>query len=308
MKKLSEHEDPPLTDAARLAEMIAGDFYCARFDLSARDLVSGNTWSQMPEVEYVQKLRASGASDRMVRLFLTFISAMDRARDAVRLWRAGARLFESRPELFDPVEVKDMQLEELLPLLSASGVSQRHKADTGAWLGIARSLAAGSGPVCRVIDQGSGDAKELLEDLQSRDHAGLPRFPMLRGPKIGPMWVRMVAEPGGARIDRMDTIPVAVDVQVRRATENLGVTDTRGLPLKAATKWVIQSAWHVAVAGAKIDGPSGITGTCAALDPALWFFGKYGCSHCEKVGKRVPIGRACGYCQLPVPTPTRAGE
>ena len=148
MKKLSEREDPPLTDAARLAEMIAGDFYCARFDLSARDKVSGNTWSQMPEVEYVQKLRASGASDRMVRLFLTFISAMDRARDAVRLWRAGARLFESRPELFDPAEVEDMQLEELLPLLSKSSVSQRHEADTGAWLGIARSLAAGSGPVC----------------------------------------------------------------------------------------------------------------------------------------------------------------
>ena len=157
-----------------------------------------------------------------------------------------------------------------------------------------------------MIDQGSGDARELLEDLQSRDHASLPRFPMLRGPKIGPMWVRMIAEPGGARIDRMDTIPVAVDVQVRRATENLGVTDTRGLPLKAATKWVIQSAWHVAVADAKIDGPPGITGTCAALDPALWFFGKYGCSHCERVGRRVPIGRACGHCQLPVPT--RAGE
>lgn len=26
--------------------------------------------------------------------------------------------------------------------------------------------------------------------------------------------------------------------------------------------------------------------------------GKYGCSHCENSGKRVPIGSACEYCQL----------
>ena len=36
-----------------------------------------------------------------------------------------------------------------------------------------------------------------------------------------------------------------------------------------------------------IGGPPGVAGTCAALDPALWFFGKYGCSHCEKMGRRV---------------------
>ena len=47
--------------------------------------------------------------------------------------------------------------------------------------------------------------------------------PRLPGP---PMWVRMMAAPGRAVISHMETIPVAVDVQVRRVTENLGVTDT----------------------------------------------------------------------------------
>ena len=51
---------------------------------------------------------------------------------------------------------------------------------------------------------------------------------------------------------------------------------------------MIQSAWRGAVSSAAFGGPSGIGGTCAALDPALWFFGKFGCSHCEQVGRRSP--------------------
>ena len=289
------------TELARLAEMIANDFYDGRLDLSARGVESGNAWTQMPEVECVEAIRRDPRiSERDIRLFLTFISAMDRARDAVRLWRAGVELFEAHPQVFDPTEASAMSFSVLRARLSESGVSQRHGPDTEAWRSIAGSLATRSGSVCRVIDCGVGDAKELLRELRSRDRVGRPRFPMLRGPKLGPMWVRIMSNPGGAKIDRIDIIPVAVDVQVRRVTENLKVTDTHGLELKKA-KREIQSAWHKAVSAAKIGGPSGIKGTCAALDPALWFFGRYGCTYCEKERQRVPIGRACNHCQLDLP-------
>ncbi|WP_423924481.1 hypothetical protein [Candidatus Palauibacter sp.] len=109
-----------------------------------------------------------------------------------------------------------------------------------------------------MIDEGCGDAGELRRDLQTRDEDGRARFPMLRGLKVGPMWIRIMANPDGAVIDRIETITVAVDVQVRRATENLGVT--------------------------------------AALDPALWFFGRHGCGHCEREGEKVSFGRACDHC------------
>ena len=70
------------------------------------------------------------------------------------------------------------------------------------------------------------------------------RFPELRGDKISLMWIRMMAEPGKARIRRhLDAVPVAVDVQVRRVTENLGVTDTRGPKLNNRIKKEIQNAW-----------------------------------------------------------------
>lgn len=286
-----------ISDTAQIIEMLASDFYGAELDLSRRGIASYDPWAQMPEVEVVQEMRTYGTSDRAVRLFLTFVSAMDRARDANRLWRDAADLFRLHPEIFDPAEVTKITLSTLKSHLSASRVSQRHGPDSKAWHIISISLTSENSPIRRVIDCGLGDAEELLKTLKSKNGMGQSKFPFLRGPKIGPMWVRIMANPGGAKITRMETVPVAVDVQVRRATENLGIADTRGLKLREA-KPIIQHVCREAVAEINMGGPSGISGTSAALDPALWFYGKYGCSYCEKSGKRIPISRACYNCQL----------
>ena len=290
-------------NAKRLAVLIASDFYENRLDLSSRPAPSGEaSWDSMPEVEAARQIRALGTPSDAVRIFLTLIAAMDRARDATLLWRAGGALFGSHPEVFDPHRAADLPCSSLKHLLAEARVSQRHEPDAQAWHRIAKSLATAQGsPVHNVIHRGVGDAEELLKESR--------RFPMLRGPKIGPMWVRILAEPGEATITGLDTLPVAVDVQVCRATANLGVVPDRLEDLRKVIARVesidgplraeIQSAWQKAVAGAGICGPSRIAGTCAALDPALWSFGKYGCSHCERVGARVPIGRACDRCQLP---------
>ena len=289
---------PYIPHAAKVAEAIASDFYDDRLDLSARDVAPGSTWSRMPEVKCATRLREAGASDRSIRLFLTFVAAMDRARDAVRLWNSGIELFQSYPELFEPAEVSAISTSTLRERLSQYGTSQRHGPDSSAWNVIARSLAAGGNPVSRVVDSGVGNAGELLSYLRTSS-GGQARFPLLRGPKIGPMWIRMLVAPGGAKIDDIDIIPVAVDVHVRRVTENLRVSDTQGMTIEKARP-VIQDAWRTAVAATRIGGPLGITNTCAALDPALWIWGKYGCSHCEKAGQLVPIGHACDHCRLRV--------
>ncbi len=286
-----------MSDTVRIVKMISSDFYGGQLDLSQRGITSYDPWSQMPEVEFVQEMRASGASDRTVRLFLTFVSAMDRARDANRLWRVAAELFRSHSELFDPAEVTKITLSTLRLRLSESGVSQRHGPDSQAWRTIATNLVSEDSSIRRVINRGLGDAEELLTALKSKDSMGRSKFPFLRGQKIGPMWIRIMVNPGGAKVTRMEAVPVAVDVQVRRTTENLGIADTRGLRLREA-KPIIQNACHNAVAKTDIGGPPRIAGTSAALDPALWFYGKYGCSHCEKSGNRIPIGSACAHCQL----------
>ena len=257
--------------AARLAETLASDFY------------DKGRWEQMLEVRYAKQLRrlSRGATEREVRLFLTFISAMDRVRSAEDLWKKGFELFKSNPELFDPARIPSIQLLE--KLLRKNGVSKLHKQDVPAWRRIAESLRSRPlSPVRRVIDGGVGDAAELLENLHGCDRAGKPLFPLLRGPKIGAMWVRMMAEPGGARIKNIDVVPVAVDTNVRRITECFGVTEPSNCPLTEKTRLAIQCFWKKAVDAADIGGPAGIAGTCAALDPALWYFGKNGLDDAPK--------------------------
>jgi len=286
--------------ASVVAEAIANDFYNDRLDLSTRGVPPGSTWLRMPEVKCATRLRESGASHRSVRLFLTFIAAMDRARDATRLWSNGVELFRSYPEFFEPTEVSAVPISTLRAKLSQYGVSQRHGPDSSAWHAIASSIAVGENPVSQVVDSGVGNARDLLSYLRTSCR-GQSRFPLLRGPKIGPMWVRMLVAPGGATIDDIDIIPVAIDVHVRRVTGNLRVADTLDMSEDEARQ-VIQGTWGAAVTRTRIGGPLGITDTCAALDPALWLFGKFGCSHCEKVGQAVPIGRACNHCRLRVST------
>ena len=298
-----------MLDTTELVEIIASDFYHDKLDLSERSVnVLGSPWSQMPEVKYVRRLYEGGTLGRKVRLFVTFLSAMDRARDSESLWNAGFNLFNSLPELFDPVTISAISIDTLFNRLKDSNVSQRHQADVNAWWTIAHSLTSEyPSSVQKVIDDGIGDAKDLLRDLKSNDHIGRPRFPLLRGPKIGAMWVRILANPGKAKIDRIDLIPVAVDIHVCRVTENLGVTGRQRL-VAEKDRGIIQSVWRDASATAKFGGPSGIGDTCAALDPALWYFGKFGCSHCEKVGQRVPISRACSHCQFPISTQRYLGS
>ena len=68
-------------------------------------------------------------------------------------------------------------------------------------------------------------------------------FPLLRGPKIAPMWLRILVIPGGATLSNIAAVEVAVDVQVRKVTEYLGLTATKGLPIEKA-KRTIQNAWR----------------------------------------------------------------
>ncbi len=281
-----------------LARRMTEAFMSARLDLSQRPGAPSPGWQGVPEVVAAGRLRDAGASEADVRLFLTFTAAMDRARDADRLWYASERLFLEHRWTFQPEEIIGRSLSELAGALRSAGVSQRHSVDTAAWRTIAESLIAlTQHPVRMAIYEGRGDARVLLKVLQDTDARGAPCFPLLRGPKIGLMWVRMLAYPGGAAITSIESLPVAVDVQVRKVTEYLGVAGTRGQDLEKIRR-PIQEIWAEDVRQHGTEGPPPLANTAAALDPALWFFGKWGCTRCEQAGRRLPISEVCSECQF----------
>lgn len=273
-------------DATMLAEKIARWYYGEGEDTERTD-------------SPYDRLRKLGMSERDVRLFITFISAVDRMQKAKYLWGKGEKLFRLHPEVFDPAKVSSMSSGMLTGLLKAGGVTRFPGQDVKAWRTIAKNLHSGDdSPIRRLIDSGVGDAVELLEDLHSKDKKGNIRFPQLRGRKIGPMWISIMADPcqGGARIDRIDAVPVAVDVHVRRVTEYLGLASTQGLSIAKATP-IIQKVWRDAVGKADIGGTAGIRGTCAALDQALWSFGREGCNLCRLKNGGYPLhDDVCNHC------------
>ena len=299
----------PSSDAAvvrprNLALAVTTAFLSAQLDLRDRPDAPAAGWSGMPEIIAAKELRADGATDTAVRYFLTFAAAMDRARDADLLWTRATALWKTAPWVFEPARISSTTLSELRDILAQAGVSQRHGPDSAAWRVIAETLAARTvAPrVLSTIEEGVGHATDLLADLQTDSAGGQPSLPFLRGPKVGPMWVRMLAAPGGARIEGIAAVPVAVDVQVRRITENLGIANTAGMSLDEARP-IIQQAWSDDVRSGGAAGVPGIDGTCAALDPALWFYAKWGCSYCERSGRRKPIATACDPCLFQGRTP-----
>lgn len=281
-----------------VTERLTRDFAEGCLDLSARPRAPAPGWEAMPEFVAARRLQTWGVNPPRLRVFLTLVATLDRARDADRLWKTATDLYKTSPWVFEPEEIQRRTLLELRRCLAGMGVSQRHTVDTAAWKLIAEALICPDAPraVREAVWRGEGDACELLEAVEAQDEAGQPWFPYLSGPKVSVMWVRMLAAPGGATIRHLETVPVAVDVQVRKVTENLGIAHTQGRPLEEVRS-TIQDAWRRGASRAL--GPAGLAGTSAAVDPAVWFFGKWGCSFCERLGHRAPVSDICQRCRFP---------
>ena len=280
-----------------LAEMIAGDFYLDGLDNSSRGLEPVKPWLLIPEVDAAHRVRELGASEQEVRRFLTLVCAVDYQFNSDRLWRAAAQLYSTRPKLFDPAVVAAMLPEKLHRDLHGAGVAGRfHQRNAKSWQRIAERLVTRDGSaVRRVIDEGIGCVDALRKDLR--------HFPLLRGEKIGPVWIRIMANPGGAEITPVEAMTVGVDIHVRRLTRNLGLLgDWKAIAAMDtdddSRDTDIRRIWYDAASRAGIEGPPGIGRGAGAVDPALWFFGRWGCGHCEKLARRVRFGRACEACRM----------
>ncbi len=285
-------------DPTVIARLVTEDFVSGRLAVSRPNSPIPSGWDAMPECVAAADVRSTGASPAEIRCFITLVMAVDRSRDADRLWRIAAETYQRDPWLFDPAQVVAQPPARVRDLLRDTGISQRHGVDSSAWLSISAALTRPtiSPDVYRAVYAGDGDAHALRLAVTASSGAEGPLFPLLRGPRTSVVWIRALVVPGEAVITNLAQLPVAVNVQTRKLSEYLGVTNTGDLPDREALPR-IEQAWCRAASDAA--GPEPIAGTRAALDPALWFYGKWGCTNCENVGRKEPIGRACASCRFP---------
>lgn len=277
------------TSPARIAGLrLTMDLTAARKLRDAYRGVSGATLfgqvDTMPEEEF-----AKGIRDELDRLvYITLTVALDYQRDAHSLWRHARERYDdpSTRWLFDPRAVAARSPEAVLEALrrrNPRGALRYPKSDAAWWHRNATTLAEHYG----------GDPRELFvrcghDVLRIRREVSLPkRFQGLKGPKIFPLWMRMLADIQKYTFANYDALPIPVDVHIARATFTTGlIRGTYEGPFDENLIAAIRRAW---------------TDTCRAagephmtFDEPLWQLSRLGCTRRhEKDSADCPVRAAC---------------
>lgn len=223
--------------------------------------------------------------------FITLTVAIDYMRNADQLWQAARRTYADAQTryLFDPPTVADTGPRRVMQDMQRYGLSRKPEQDAGTWQTISTTLAVHfEGRVEVLVDVAAHDAIRLLELVRSRRHAG--GFPFLKGPKIGPLWVRMLHDNCGLPLVHIADVPLPVDIHTAQATIQTGCVRTgAGRGTMAQLRGAVQQVWREALAG----GPA----YPLRLDEPLWLLSRAGCRvtqtwPCEFRG-RCPVAGQC---------------
>ena len=156
---------------------------------------------------------------RELALYYTFVIAVDYQTNAHKLWRNSRRQYNQHPELFEPENILALPYDELADFVRSLGARFPNNG-AEAWKRISELL----------ISRYGGDPRNItLEPMRYQDlKRRLNPFPHLRGPKVGTLYLRVMGEKGLFKIEDLDQLDVAVDVQVSRFTFYTGVLKPTG--------------------------------------------------------------------------------
>jgi hypothetical protein len=204
--------------------------------------------------------------------FITLTVAIDYMRDAAALWTAARATFDDSTTqwVFSPDAVERASRSELTAALTRHGVAKRREQDVGIWGQVARSLVHRFGGDPLAIAERCGHrAPAMLDEIRRHDDRG--GFPYLRGPKIGPLWIRMLADEVRVPLQDLDRVPIPVDVQVAYATWACGALSGSYDGTAGDLTPQVAAVWRDACEGEPFYS--------LQLDQALWLQGRDGCSH-----------------------------
>lgn len=202
--------------------------------------------------------------------FITFTVSIDYMRDAADLWRASREAFENQATtfLFDPEAIQAMETEELQGWLTRLSISRKHDPDATTWQTVGTVLTLHYGGTVRgLIENCNSSAPELLTSIRRAP----TRIRFLSGPKIGPLWCRMLRDNCGVALENMEQLPIPVDVHIARATLAIGAVQCDAPVSEAHLFQEIRAVWAKACDGT-IYYP-------LQFDRALWQQSRLGCTN-----------------------------
>jgi hypothetical protein len=230
-------------------------------------------------------------------IFITLTVSIDYQRDAHELW-AVSRAAYANPDaryLFVPQEVHEAGFAKFKADLKDCGLARKPQNDARTWYTVAVTfLKKWEGDPRRFLDDCGWDGpivlRRLGEDTHPERSRQVPDYPFLRGPKIGPLWLRMLRDNVGLDLIGLDKVPIPVDVHVARATFTTGVlTGSYDGPVKDAFEEV-RTAWRDAAVGLLVGERPMIA---LDVDEALWHLSKFGCSPGRANDGKCSMRHAC---------------
>jgi len=237
-----------------------------------------------------------GSIDHM--LFITLTVSIDYQRDAPSLWASSRKTFDD-PEtryLFNPKLLNETPSKKIIEDMQKYALSKKPRKDAYIWRTVGVTFyKKWKGNPGNFLDDCSWDSVAILEHLKTDTHLysgrQVPDYPYLRGPKIGPLWLRMLRDNVGiTKLRNLQQVPIPVDIHVARATLATGVVRGRFRGRLGEMFEYIRKAWFESVKGLSINNREMIA---LDMDEPLWHLSKYGCAMRDKMTGDCPHYHRC---------------
>ncbi|WGI17142.1 hypothetical protein [Methanonatronarchaeum sp. AMET-Sl] len=266
------------------------DLLCSAFSTTG---IHGKT--EMPE-DIVPKKVKEGSLEHL--LFITLTVSIDYLRDADKLWDSARKTYED-PEtryLFKPKSLHEVSRDRIKKDMQKHGLAKRPKQDLYIWrtVGVTFYKKWGGDPR-NFLKSNEWDARTILKHLRKDKHktgsSYRNDYPYLRGPKIGPLWIRMLRDNVGiTKIKKLEKVPIPVDRHVARATFATGVLRASFSGKIEEIFEYVRKAWSKSVEGLSIDDRSMVA---LDVDEPLWHLSKYGCTKRDTNTGNCPKSDSC---------------
>ncbi|MFW6135140.1 MAG: N-glycosylase/DNA lyase [Elusimicrobiota bacterium] len=213
--------------------------------------------------EYLLPKGIEKGSDEQL-LFLTLTVSLDYMRDSKKLWKQSydAWFDPGAKWIFNPKIVIQNKLTSLVKLFEKIN-DQRPRRDAKIWFTISKKILEFSESIYNLIEYFDFDAIKISEYIQNNRRD----FPYLGGPKIKPLWLRMINDTAGIKLKKVEKIPIPVDVHTARATFKLIFNENFNGQVTDEIREKIQNTWKDILKGSKIFP--------LQLDEPLWLLGKH---------------------------------